>query len=95
MDELISENYRLKTLLENIPEPSEKDDRETQEASEQLIAEQLREMTAVLEEFDEKYSEKEVQLKQAMDQNAKLKEAYDCIRQQSQQLSGDNEAMRQ
>jgi len=48
--------------------------------AEQLLSEQLREMTAVLEEFDVKYTRKEKQLEVARDQNKQLKAAFDKIR---------------
>ena len=45
-----------------------------------MLSEQLKEMTAVLEEFDLKYSRKEKQLLVARNQNSQLKEAFDQLK---------------
>ena len=50
------------------------------QGSEQMLSEQLKEMTSVLEEFDLKYSRKEKQLLTARNQNQQLKEAFDKLK---------------
>lgn len=50
------------------------------QGSEQMLSEQLKEMTSVLEEFDLKYSRKEKQLLVARNQNSQLKEAFDQLK---------------
>ena len=51
--------------------------------AEQMLSEQLKEMTAVLEEFDLKYTRKEKQLEVARDQNKQLKAAFEQIKDSS------------
>jgi septal ring factor EnvC (AmiA/AmiB activator) len=51
-------------------------------------SEQLREMTAVLEEFDEKYSRKEKQLEASRRQTDQIKEAFEGLKQLQNQTTG-------
>lgn len=55
--------------------------------AEQMLSEQLKEMTAVLEEFDLKYTRKEKQLEVARDQNKQLKAAFEQIKDMKSDLS--------
>lgn len=57
--------------------------------AEELLSEQLRDMTAVLEDFDIKYTKKEKQLEMAREQNKQLKQAFDKLRLQHQDQSMD------
>ena len=52
-----------------------------------MLSEQLKEMTAVLEEFDLKYTRKEKQLEVARDQNKQLKAAFEQIKDMKSDLS--------
>ena len=58
------------------------------QGSEQMLSDQLKEMTAVLEEFDHKYSRKEKQLDVARNQNAQLKDAFDKLRDIQTKIQG-------
>jgi methylthioribose-1-phosphate isomerase len=61
---------------------------------EQLLSEQLREMTMVLDEFDKKFSKKEKQLETARHQNTQLKHAFDQMKQLQKQMQSDNDQTR-
>lgn len=57
--------------------------------TEQMLSQQLKEMTEVLDEFDIKYSKKEKQLEYARDQYKQLKDAFDAYRGLNEQLKID------
>lgn len=54
--------------------------------TEQLLSGQLREMTQVLDEFDQKFTRKEKQLEAFRTQNKQMKEAYDTVKEMQIQL---------
>ena len=70
---LTQENSQYKTEIEICRKDAERRMINHDDQVNTLLGSQLREMTKVLEEFDEKYTRKEKQLKIARDQNKQLK----------------------
>ena len=82
MEQRYQETIRLlKQQNEEIKAGSDENRALLAHGSEQMLSDQLKEMTSVLEEFDLKYSRKEKQLLTARNQNSQLKEAFDKLKE--------------
>ena len=79
------ENMQLRQQLKDIQAEQKKRDEQMAAANaiqtEQLLSGQLREMTQVLDEFDQKFTRKEKQLDVVKQQNKQMKEAYDTVKE--------------